>query len=550
CQQVIEGHDSWVTAVSFSPDSSLIASASLDKTVRICQADTGQCIRELEADMVEVRNVKFSPDSSLIAFACLNGDLQLCRGDTGHLIQSLKGHGKPVFGTEFSPDYTILGSFSQDRSVRTWKVATGECLHVLNGHSSLPATMSFSPDMSLIASGAHDRTVRIWRVNSDEDTRQPAADHDSIKSVIVSPGRTLVASSSERGKVRVWNIDTGECLHRDLEHGDEKIRSLAFYSNSKLIFARSLESETLWVWRVDTGQCVRKLSIVGSQQVSFSPNGQSITLIQKNNLLLLLAGETLHCNYRFKGSGPIFKQVFSPDSTLVAALSYPSKDCSGNPDLRIWSVDTGKLIWTIKGLEEGTETLAVSPDSKLVAVFMYCESGDGDGVYRFRVLQMETGKTICGGELDILGLRSVSFTHDSKYLALGSDDFVEIWDISSGERIRDINLGFYPSRFDFDTDREHLLTNFGSVSIDRSLPIATDWRSGCSNCRSGYGISGDRCWIMWDDTKFFWLPPALRPNTYCVEVSGSTIVLGSQTGRVLLFKFTIGELILKNRSLT
>lgn len=198
-------------------------------------------------------------------------------------------------------------------------------------------------------------------------------------------------------------MDTGECLHRDLKHGDEKIGSLAFYSNSKLIFARSLESETLCLWRVDTGQCVRKLSIDGSQQVSFSPNGQSITLIQKNNLLLLLWGETLDCNYRFKGSGPIFKQVFSLDSTLVAALSYPSDDCSGNLDLGIWSVDTGRQIWTIKGLEEDTETLVVSPDSKLVAVFMYCESGDGGRVYRFRALQMETGKTICVIESDTRG---------------------------------------------------------------------------------------------------------------------------------------------------
>ncbi|KAH8684010.1 quinon protein alcohol dehydrogenase-like superfamily, partial [Ilyonectria robusta] len=454
CQQVIEGHRLRVNAVSFSPDSSLIASTSRDNTVRICQVDTGECIRELEADMVKVQNVKFSPDSSLIAFACLNGVVQLCRGDTGdriktfqtcspnysgefqfssdskllafisrretlrvlHLdtlecvqdikpgdfllsfafigdsslmvagtrseddriiqirwvdsnqvIQSLKGHEITVHGAEFSPDCRILGSFSQDDSVRTWRVATGECLHVFNGHSSFPTTMSFSPDMSLIASGAHDSTVRIWRIDSDDDSHQQSENHDSIGSVVVSPDRTLVASYSARGKVRVWKMDTGECLHPNLKHGDERIGSLAFYSNSKLICARSWNSETLWLWRVDTGQCIRKLRIDGSQHVSFSPNGKWITLIQNKNRLLFLGGDTLHCKHRFKASGPILKQVYSSDSTLVAALSYPADDGSGNLDLNVWSVDTGRQIWTIKGLGGNAGTLAVSPDSKLVA---------------------------------------------------------------------------------------------------------------------------------------------------------------------------------------
>lgn len=697
CQQVIEGHKSGINAVSFSPDSSLIASASRDNTVRICRVDTSECIRELEADMADVQNVKFSPDASLIAFAFFNGHLQLCRGDTGdriktfrtcspnfsgefqfssdskllafisrretlrilsldtleyvqdiepgdfrftrttkpresdrcvmgqsvslifspgsttlvtvagwsgayaiwrvdtgdcvrkftstegcsrdssfqrlsftfigdsslmvagtlsgddriiqmrwadsnQVIQSLKGHESTIYGAEFSPDCRILGSFSQDYSVRTWRVATGECLHVFNGHSSFPKTMSFSPDMSLIASGAYDCTVRIWGIDSNDDSHQQSENHDPVESVVVSPNRTLVASYSERGKVRVWKMDAGECLHRDLKHGDEKIKSLAFYSNSKLICAESWNSETLWLWRADTGQCVRKLRIDGSQNVSFSPNGKWITLIQNQKRLLFLEADTLNCKHRFKASGPISNQVYSSDSALVATLSYPANDGSDNLDLNVWSVDTGRQIWTIKGLGGNDRTFAVSPDSKLVAtISTYYKPSGGKASYRIRVLQMETRKTVCVCELGIRLTYSLSFTHDSRYLVSVTFGVVEIWDISSGERIRQINLGFMPSRLDFDTDREHLLTNFGSVSIGRSLPMATGWRSGFSNCRSGDGISGDGSWVMWNDTPFFWLPPALRPYTNCVEVSGSTIVIGSQTGRVLLFRFTIGD---------
>jgi len=173
CMHTLTGHKSPVNGAAFSPDGILLATASDDRTVRLWDLPTGKCTHILAGHGEESKGIEFSPfasvwrvvfspDGSLLATASADQTARLWNSLTGHLSRVLAGHNGGVNGVAFSPDGSLLTTTSHDRTVRLWDLPTGKCTDTLTGHTGPVNGAAFSPDGILLATVSDDRTARLW----------------------------------------------------------------------------------------------------------------------------------------------------------------------------------------------------------------------------------------------------------------------------------------------------------------------------------------------------------------------------------------------------
>ncbi|MYB00801.1 WD40 repeat domain-containing protein, partial [Candidatus Poribacteria bacterium] len=131
---LITGYTGWVTNVAFSPDDTLLASASKDSTIGVRDARTGTELWTLQAHEDKITDIAFSPDGKTLASASSDETIRLWDARTGKHLRTLEGHLEGITSLAFNPDGKTLASGSHDKTVRLWDMETGKTLHAFIAH--------------------------------------------------------------------------------------------------------------------------------------------------------------------------------------------------------------------------------------------------------------------------------------------------------------------------------------------------------------------------------------------------------------------------------
>lgn len=363
------GHQAAVMAVDISPDSSVIASASMDRTIKLWRRD-GQEIATLKGHQGAVRVVKFSPTGQMLASASEDGTIKLWRRN-GTLLKTFVGHNASAWGVAFSRDGQFLASAGWDKTVRIWRL-DGTLLNTFSGYKAAFWGVAFSPDGQTVAAANLDGTVKLWQRSptnwQNAKALQPLPGHTAwVMGVAFSPDGQVLASASEDKTVKLWRRDaTGRYrLDKTLLGHHAGVVSVAFSPDGQTIASASLD-KTIKLWNID-GTQLRTLrghsaSVWGT---SFSPDGSYIASAGAENCVRLWQSQNPFYQTVVAHNAGIWSIAITPDSSTIATASHEN-------NVKFWSRQ-GKLQRTLtqKGV---VFEVSFGDNGKLIALPAYDET--------------------------------------------------------------------------------------------------------------------------------------------------------------------------------
>jgi len=125
-------HRGFVTMAVFSPDDEYIATASVDKTIRISSLDDSENERVLIGHTGRVNSVAFSPDGKLLVSASEDGEARIWNTEKAGEAIRLRADGSAILDATFSPDGRRIITASRDGSVRVWRFLWDDLLEYLD----------------------------------------------------------------------------------------------------------------------------------------------------------------------------------------------------------------------------------------------------------------------------------------------------------------------------------------------------------------------------------------------------------------------------------
>lgn len=210
----LKGHTSFVNSCyPARRGPQLVCTGSDDGTVKLWDIRKKAAVQTFQ-NTYQVLAVTFNDTSDQIISGGIDNDIKVWDLRQNKLTYTMRGHADSVTGLSLSSEGSYLLSNAMDNTVRVWDVRPfapkERCVKIFQGNvhnfEKNLLRCSWSPDGSKIAAGSADRFVYVWDTTSRRVLYKLPGHAGSINEVAFHPDEPIILSASSDKRLYMGEI--------------------------------------------------------------------------------------------------------------------------------------------------------------------------------------------------------------------------------------------------------------------------------------------------------------------------------------------------------
>ena len=168
-----KAHDKDINAIDVSPNDSIFATASYDKTCKIWSVEDGELVATLTGHKRGLWDVSFCQFDKLLSTTSGDKTIKIWSLENFRILKTLEGHTNAVQRSFFINKNKQIVSSGADGLIKIWSLEDdGECLKTLDAHNNRIWSILGKNDGEEIISADADGFIQFWRDNSEQEIQQ------------------------------------------------------------------------------------------------------------------------------------------------------------------------------------------------------------------------------------------------------------------------------------------------------------------------------------------------------------------------------------------
>lgn len=476
---VQSNHAGKITALAVSPAGDVIASGSVDGTIKLWSRRSGQLLRTIPVTSTWVRSVAFSPDGRRLAVGAGDHGVTVFEELTGNLLRRFQGPNSAVIAVAFLQEGAVLAAkTTRDSSVYIWRTDGSELPEAPNEAlvsaanraflppSDAPIAVDASAGVIARASGATLHWADGALSNPLPYAPMTAA---GLRAVRFSSDDHAMVTISNTGDVAAWDLESG-ALWRYLPDAAGATAAfasaVAFSSDGTSITALRGESRTHWTWMLsslsplklpprtdqsngftvdyfpergaDVGAPARPMPPQFGIQNTPEEYVTTRAALATSGELAVYSGFTIPTFFPYVTAANL--RTGAQLWTYRASASLKGRNINAvvaTPDGSTVTAafDDGTIIW-LDGASGSLRNSDKAPTQRAMNILEYSQQGDlvaGASQLGEIVLWRVDGIRLMSPPPRQAAVLSLAFSADSRVLASGAlDGTIQLWDIAAG----------------------------------------------------------------------------------------------------------------------